>query len=255
MYKIMNRRRKFKYKLVLILTIICTFILYNSSSYSMNFNIIQEGATKEEVIQQLGKPHKIIEKEEVPSLEYWVWYEKDNTWVMLFENYKSTGETGTLEELLYGMLDLATLFDDFDMGLDGDKISKNEIKETIKDKNLEAIIVDIDITILEAKVIETIFNERKAGFRYKIKNNSSETIYEMKIVVYFYDKNGKIFYEDERIPISSESWTNPIILKPNYSVILPEADERKYSTVDKMDIEEWDEGRISIDIVEIVTKK
>jgi hypothetical protein len=227
------------------------FLMSVTFLYSRDFKAIQEGTTKEEVIQQLGKPHKIITKEEVPSLEYWVWYEKDNTWVMLFENDKSTGGAGTLEELLYGMLDLATLFNDFDMDLKADKISQNEIKETIKNKNLESIKDDIDITILEARIITNIFNERKAGFRYKIKNNSSETIYEMKIVVYFYDKNGNIYYEDERIPISSESWTNPIILKPNYSVILPEADERKYSTVDKMDIEEWDEGKIKIVIKDI----
>jgi len=62
----------------------------------------------------------------------------------------------------------------------------------------------------------------------------------MRIVVYFYDGNGKVFYEETRTPIDSESWTDPITLKPNYSVIYPEADKSTYSTVDKMDIGEWD---------------
>jgi hypothetical protein len=215
--------------------------------YAEDFINIEEGATKEEVIKLLGKPSKIIEKEEVDALEYWIWYEQDNTWVMLFEDGISTGGAGTIGDLLYGMLDLATLFDDPYMGSENGKV----IKKTVIDKKLEKIKEEIKITILDARIIENILDERKAGFRYKIKNNSSATIYKLSIIIYFYDRNKKIFYEEERTPIYSESWTDPIILKPNYSVILPEADEDMYSTVDKMDLEEWDEGKIKIQIEDI----
>jgi hypothetical protein len=85
----------------------------------------------------------------------------------------------------------------------------------------------------------------------KIKNKTDVTIYDLKIIVYFHDKDGKIFYEETRHVIDSDSWTDPVILKPNYSILYPEADESIYSTVDKMDLNEWDEGKITIEINDI----
>jgi len=219
--------------------------------YSKDFKDINEGASKEDVIKKLGKPSKILKNEDSDFYEYWIWYEKDNTWVMLFENEQSTGAASTIEEFLSAFLELTSLFKE------GDntplEVEKNVGESSSEEKLMElnALKKDIEISILDAQVIDTIFDERKAGFRLKIKNNTLQTIYKMRIVVYFYDRNGRIFYEETRTPIDSESWTDPITLKPNYSVIYPEANKSTYSTVDKMDIDEWDEGKISIKILEV----
>ena len=103
----------------------------------------------------------------------------------------------------------------------------------------------IEITILEAKVVET-YRGNTPGYRLKIKNNSAIPIYELKIRLLFIDKKGKPFFEEERTPVDSK------VLKPNYSFLYPKAGS--YCTVDTLDMTEWDEGNIKIEIIEIKTE-
>jgi hypothetical protein len=216
--------------------------------YSKDFDTVQERATKEEIIQKLGKPSKILKRDADSSYEYWIWYESDNTWIMLLENDKSTGSASTVEDMLNTFLEIPFLFDDGETS----ELMVENIEEE-KEEPLDLIMKDIEVSVLKAKIIDTIFDDREAGFRLKIKNNSSETIYKLRATIYFYDNNGRIFYEETRTLVDSESWTDPIILEPNYSIIYPEADESTFSTVSKMDIDEWDEGVISIEILEVKT--
>jgi len=112
----------------------------------------------------------------------------------------------------------------------------------------------IEITILESKVYTSWVDEKQAGFRLKIKNNSDFPIHELKIRVLFIDKTGKPFFEEERTPVGGYSLFSdyPDVLKPNYSFLYPE--EGKYNSVDKLDVTEWDEGKIRIEILEVKTE-
>ncbi len=110
----------------------------------------------------------------------------------------------------------------------------------------------IEITILEAKVVTPLFDEKQAGFRLKIKNNSAVPIYRLKIRIVFIDKNGKPFFEEERTPVSENSWLGSEVLKPNYSFLSPA--KGLFHSVDTLDITEWDEGNIKIEIIEIKTE-
>jgi len=241
--------------------LIFTCLLITIPIYGQDFQKIKEGISKEEIIKEVGKPSRVIKVQKIEGYEYWLWYKKGNTWLLLMENEKSAGEAITLEELLTGLLEMASsLGESFqleehggrEVGTNKEKEIPNKSENKVMNKQTASVTENIDISVLDARIIKTILEERKAGFRLKIKNNSNKTIYRMEIVVYFFDKNGKIFYEESRVPVNSESWDS-IILKPNYSVIYPEADENVYSTVDKMDIDEWDEGKIKVEIFKIET--
>jgi len=227
-------------------------------AYGQDFTKIKEGLSKEEIIKEAGKPSQIIKAEIFDRYEFWVWGKKCNTWIMLMEKEKSAGEAVTLEEMLTELLELvSSIGEDFQFEEpqeeEGKGVKEKETTEEIDSVSMDwqtaSVIENIDISVLDARIIKTYLDKRKAGFRLKIKNNSSETIYRMKIEVYFFDKNGKIFYEESCVPVDSESWTTPIILKPNYSVMYPEVDKNVFSTVDKMDIDEWDEGKIKVEIL------
>jgi len=238
--------------------LLCLFFI--APAYGQDFNKIKEGASRESIIEEVGKPSKVIKKEKYEEFEYWIWYKKDNTWVLLLEKGMSAGEPTIMEALLTNLLNMAYSMEKIfeyeerekekEGVLEEKEISKKQEKQG-RDKQLESIKKNITITVLDARIIETFMDEREAGFRLKIKNNSDETIYRMKIVVFFYDKNGKVFYEETRVTVNSESWKDPVTLKPNYSIVYPEADESVYSTVEKMDINEWDEGKIKVEVLEV----
>ena len=54
-----------------------------------------------------------------------------------------------------------------------------------------------------------------------MQNNSDKIINYLKKVVYFYNKQGKIFFEDFFPSVNSESRTDPVTLKPNYIAKFP----------------------------------
>ena|GEM_PF-6763064 len=70
----------------------------------------------------------------------------------------------------------------------------------------------------------------------------------------FLDKDGKPFFEEERTPVIGSPWISdkPDVLKPNYSFLYP--GEGTYYSVDKLDITEWDEGKMEIEILEVQTE-
>ncbi len=123
------------------------------------------------------------------------------------------------------------------------------IPEIAEEALLEINYQGITITVEEVRIITT-YSGQEAGLRFHIKNNSSNTVTKLKITVYFLDKTGLAFFEKSYIVVNEDSWTNPIILKPNYTVLHP-SDNDRYSTAEGIDLDEWDEGQIWFEVTEI----
>lgn len=130
-------------------------------------------------------------------------------------------------------------------------ISDNNSSKSEENKlRIEKNLVDkIEVTILECKVINKDYNS-KVGYRLKVKNKSDKEITKLVIVLYFYDKAGNVFFEEKATLLENNSFSTPAALKPNYSVLIPKS-SGLIRTVDGIDIEEWDEGKVSFEIIEL----
>lgn len=117
----------------------------------------------------------------------------------------------------------------------------------------------VTVTITNAGIIKTYTDEKYAGIRMRVKNNSSKTVISLTVVIYYLDRNGKAIFEEEFYPVlyvkNQIYYSRPNKkLKPNYSILSP-ADQNKYSTAKGLNLKEWDEGRVRIKIKEIKYEK
>lgn len=222
--------------------------------FADNFGKIKQDMTKDAVIKLVGNPTKKLASSDKQS-EYYVWIVKNDVWCVMFNKGKTTGEAAKIEDILTGWLEVSSTFsslgDYFTESTNAPDISASNEK-TAKKPNAN-LVSQIEVTVLEAKIIKTWSDEVKAGCRVKIKNNSKETIYNLSVTIYYLDKNGKRIYEETSYPVNSSSWIDKIVLKPNYSIIYPSDD--KYMTTDKLDLNEWDEGKVEVEVTEIGTEK
>jgi hypothetical protein len=229
-------------------------VLIIGNLFGQDYKTIKEGMPKDQVTELLGNPTKVVTSEDQKT-ECYIWIANKNAWYVLIQDNKTIGTAVSLEEMIMGILDMFSsvsnmnLFDNNQPesitqqeGLEN--VTSEEAKETAA-KNL------IQITTLDSRIIKTWGDKREAGCRFKIKNNSSETIYNLELTIYYYDKNGKVFFENTINPISNSSYSSTIdALKPNYSLMYP-ADQSNYITASGVDIDEWDEGKITVEIKKI----
>ncbi|MBP5464714.1 MAG: hypothetical protein J6Y13_06040, partial [Treponema sp.] len=120
-------------------------------------------------------------------------------------------------------------------------VTPSPVDQSLKDK--------VEITVTECKVFNKDYAPT-AGYRLKVKNRSEKEITKLTIVLYFYDKEGKVFFEDSCVLVSPNSYSRPKMIKPNYSFLIPESSST-YCSVSGMDIDEWDEGKYSFEITEL----
>jgi hypothetical protein len=73
----------------------------------------------------------------------------------------------------------------------------------------------LELVEAEAKWIKTYSDDKQPGVRISVKNNGSETLTEVEVIVYFLDDEGLPFAEEDYFPVSSVGDTN--LLKPNYT--------------------------------------
>ena len=104
--------------------------------------------------------------------------------------------------------------------------------------------------MLDSKIIQTWDDKREAGTRFRIKNNSTENVNELAITVYYNDKNGKAFFEQTFYPVSNSAFSSTGVLKPNYSVLYP-AESDHYMTASGIDLDQWDEGNVKVEITKV----
>ena len=230
------------------------FIFLAGSIFADNFGKIKQDMAKDAVIKLVGNPTKKLASSDKQS-EYYVWIVKNDVWCVMFNKGKTTGEAAKIEDILTGWLEVSSSFsslgDYFTESTNAPDISTSNEK-TAKKPNAN-LVSQIEVTVLDASIVDTLLYGNRAGFRLKIKNNSTVSIYSLHVTVYYLDKNGKRFYEETYHPVSSSSWTDKIVLKPNYSMVYPS--DNTYMTADKLDLSEWDEGKVEVEVTEIGTEK
>ena len=241
-------------KRLLSIFVIC---LLSFNLFSVDLTKVQIGDSKSQVIKQFGTPLKEIKN---GKFEYDVWADKKDIWMVSLEDDKVATEPCLLEDLLNTFLDISNAFADLGNSFsdwnveDSSNVSTSDASSTTKKTEPEvkvdkSLLKSTEITILESTIINKDYNP-KAGYRLKVKNNGNKEITKLKVIIYFYDKKGKVFFEDSCSLIDSDSYTGQKILKPNYSVLIPESSSIYY-TAKGIDLDEWDEGKVSFEVVEL----
>lgn len=230
---------------------------FSISLFAVDLSKIKIGDSKNSLVKQYGTPFKEIKN---GKFEYDVWLDKKDIWLCSFENEKVTTEPMLLDDFLNSLLELSNAFSalgdlSFSDTADASTSAATSSVSSTKTKAVTEVNIDksllksIDITVTECKIFNKSYDPTP-GYKLKVKNNSDKLVSKLKIVIYFYDKKGKVFFEDETTLIDSESYYNPKSLKPNYSVLIPESSS-SFRSVSGMDIEEWDEGKVSFEIIEL----
>jgi hypothetical protein len=236
----------------------CWLVMLSPLVFAQNSSVIKEGMVKAEVVKQLGNPTKKLKGDDQKT-DCYVWYKKDTAWAVIFSEEKAVGHAATFEDMLKGIMSLRASFSGL-ADLSGDSnppepsAQPKARTDTMSSSIEQAVRNAIQIEVLEAKAINTWSDVRKAGCRLKIKNTSQETIYDLSIVLYYYDKEGKPFFEQTVTPVNSSSWTERIVLKPNYTILYPEEADH-YMTADGIDLDEWDEGQVKAEIKKLNIKR
>lgn len=231
--------------------------LLSFNLFSVDLSKIKIGDSKASLVKQYGTPFKEIKN---GKFEYDVWLDKRDIWLASFEDDKVASQPMLLDEFLNTLLDLSNAFSDLgnsfsDWNADDtsnsstSSVSSTNTKTKSEVKIDKSLLKSIDITVLECKIFNKSYDPTP-GYRLKVKNNSDKEISKLRIVLYFYDKKGKVFFENECTLIDSESYYNPKNLKPNYSTLVPESSS-SFRSVSGMDIEEWDEGKVTFEVVEL----
>ena len=241
-------------KRLLSIFVIC---LLSFNLFSVELSKIKIGDSKTSLVKQYGTPFKEIKN---GKFEYDVWLDKKDIWLCSFENEKVATEPMLLDDFLNSLLELSNAFSalgdlnfsdtaDASTSAATSSVSSTKTKTETEVKIDKSLLKSIDITVTECKIFNKSYDPTP-GYKLKVKNNSDKLVSKLKIVIYFYDKKGKVFFEDETTLIDSESYYNPKSLKPNYSVLIPESSS-SFRSVSGMDIEEWDEGKVSFEIIEL----
>ncbi len=241
-------------KRLLSIFVIC---LLSFNLFSVELSKIKIGDSKNSLVKQYGTPFKEIKN---GKFEYDVWLDKKDIWLCSFENEKVATEPMLLDDFLNSLLELSNAFSalgdlnfadtaDASTSAATSSVSSTKAKTETEVKIDKSLLKSIDITVTECKIFNKSYDPTP-GYKLKVKNNSDKLVSKLKIVIYFYDKKGKVFFEDETTLIDSENYYNPKSLKPNYSVLIPESSS-SFRSVSGMDIEEWDEGKVSFEIIEL----
>ena len=231
--------------------------LLSFNLFSVDLSKVKIGDSKSQVIKQFGTPLKEIKN---GKFEYDVWTDKKDIWLCSLENEKVATEPMLLDDFLNSLLDLSNAFSalgalnlsdtsDSSTSTVSSSTTSTKTKNESETKVDKSLLKTTEITFLESTIINKDFNP-KAGFRLKIKNNGQKEITKLRVIIYFYDKKGKVFFDKEVTLIAPDLYSFPNILKPNYSVMVPES-SLIYIVAEGMDIDEWDEGKVSFEVVEL----
>ena len=218
--------------------------------FALDFSSVKEGDTKKSVVKNLGRPFKTVTSAD-PKNEICLWIDGKDIWMVSFTEGKADANASTIDDLLSSLLDLKAIFSEFDdsSGKERSAPEKKEsasvtpppVDQSLKDK--------VEITVTECKVFNKN-SDQTAGYRLKVKNRSEKEITKLSIIFYFYDKEGKVFFEDSCALVSPDSYSLPKKIKPNYSLLIPDS-SYMFCSVPGMDITEWDEGKYSFEITEL----
>lgn len=138
--------------------------------------------------------------------------------------------------------------------LDGDSSDAqggmNEAKLEIENLRLkQEYMRNVELYDFEAKYFKPMFEEKTPGVTFKLRNNGDRSLSEVKVSVFFRDRNNKVISEDYYYPVNSSSWSSDsrAPLKPNYIWQL----ERGKLYTAKSVPDEWQEGNAIARITDI----
>lgn len=134
----------------------------------------------------------------------------------------------------------------------GDLEGSDEVSADAKLKEEKIAYTDsILLYGLKAKYYDSLFEGKKPGVVFKLKNNGSKTLKEVEVTVYFKDANGQIIFEEDFYPVLvsdlsfNKDSNKP--LKPNYIWSIP---KDKFYTVENVP-SEWKTGSVSAKITDL----
>ena len=108
----------------------------------------------------------------------------------------------------------------------------------------------VEITEFLAKRIDTYSKKGIPAVRISLKNVGDKSLDEVKVVVYFQDKNGQTIFEEDYHPVLVSTYSfrgDNKPLKPGY---VKEMEKDKYYTLDSA-LSEWQEGKAVAKIVDL----
>lgn len=108
----------------------------------------------------------------------------------------------------------------------------------------------IEITDFVAKRIDTYLNKNTPAVRISLKNKGDRTLREVKVVVYFQDKDGKTIFEDDFYPVLVSQYRTSGDNKPLKPGYVREMESGKYFTIESA-LSEWKEGKAVAKIVDL----
>lgn len=112
-------------------------------------------------------------------------------------------------------------------------------------------IEQVEITEFVAERIDTYSKKDVPAVRISLKNNGDRSLDEVKVIVYFQDKDGNTIFEEDYYPVLASSWRDNKPLKSGY---VKEMEKGKYYTLDSA-LSSWEEGKATAKIVDIEFSK
>ena len=108
----------------------------------------------------------------------------------------------------------------------------------------------VEVTEFIAKRIDTYSEKNIPAVRISLKNNGDRSLDEVKVIVYFKDKDGNTIFEEDYYPVLVSKYSfsgDNKPLKPGY---VKEMEKDKYYTL-KSALSEWQEGKAVAKVVDI----
>jgi tetratricopeptide (TPR) repeat protein len=123
--------------------------------------------------------------------------------------------------------------------------------QSLRDK--QDYLRNIELYDFDARYFEAILDGQTPGVTFKLRNNGNRALSEVKVTVFFRDRNNKVIYEDNYYPVNSSSWSSDSNkpLKPGY---IWQMERGKFYTAKSVP-DEWQEGNAVARIVDIEFEK
>lgn len=112
----------------------------------------------------------------------------------------------------------------------------------------------VEITEFSAKRIDTYSKKSVPAVRISLKNKGDKSLDQVKVIVYFQDKNGSTIFEEEYNPVLVSKYSFSGNNKPLKAGYVKEMEEGKYYTIDSA-LTDWAEGKTIAKVVDIEFSK
>lgn len=223
---------------------------------------------EDEIEEVQKKVNALTESDEVPTItekETFHLVLEDTEWRMFMDWEKQAREEAQRLEIQRLLADAKSLKEDGDpqkaieaysriLDLDSTiSAAQSGIQEATREiaalREKEEYFRDVELYDFEAKYYEAILDGETPGVSFKLRNNGNRTLSQVKVTVFFRDRNNRVIFEDNYYPVSPSSWSSDSKkpLKPNY---IWQMERGKFYTAKSVP-DEWQEGNAVARITDI----